>query len=110
MEKGYSLKDSSRLADLYATNNQAFVNIMMMEELGLVVGDEITAVKCGIATFVAYLVLGFLPSIPYIICLALSNNTAHPVIPVLIIGAIELFSLGFASARLIGSNPIKGGM
>lgn len=29
-EKGYSVQDSHRLADLIATNKQAFVNVMML--------------------------------------------------------------------------------
>jgi hypothetical protein len=33
------MEDADRLSDLYATNSQAFVNIMMLEELGLVVGQ-----------------------------------------------------------------------
>ncbi len=39
LAKGFNLEDSNRIADLYSTNKQAFVNIMMLEELGLVVED-----------------------------------------------------------------------
>ena len=37
LKKGFTIEDSNRIADLYATNSQAFVNIMMLEELGMVV-------------------------------------------------------------------------
>jgi hypothetical protein len=30
LAKGFNLEDSNRIADLYATNKQAFVNIMML--------------------------------------------------------------------------------
>ena len=33
------MDDCNRLTNLIATNHQAFVNIMMLEELGLVVVD-----------------------------------------------------------------------
>ena len=39
LDKGFTIDDCNRIADLIATNNQAFVNIMMLEELGLVVVD-----------------------------------------------------------------------
>ena len=55
-----------RIADLYATNSQAFVNIMMLEELGLVVDDS-NPLWNGIVTFISFVVFGFLPLIPYII-------------------------------------------
>ena len=39
LEKGYTKDDCNRIADLLATNTQAFVNVMMLEELKLVVVD-----------------------------------------------------------------------
>ena len=39
LEKGYTIDDCNRIADLLATNTQAFVNVMMLEELKLVVVD-----------------------------------------------------------------------
>lgn len=30
LKKGFNIEDSNRIADLYATNSQAFVNIMML--------------------------------------------------------------------------------
>ena len=30
LKKGFTIEDSNRVADLYATNSQAFVNIMML--------------------------------------------------------------------------------
>ena len=108
-EKGFSLDDASRIADLYATNNQAFVNIMMLEELGLVVEDPIVAFKCGVVTLVSFMVLGGLPIIPYIISSAIQKNEHQQVIPVIAIGVVELFSLGFAKAAMIGLNRFKSG-
>jgi len=40
---------------------------MMLEELGLVVIDEATALKCGIATFISFIFFGGIPAFPYII-------------------------------------------
>jgi hypothetical protein len=55
-----------RIADLYSTNSQAFVNIMMLEELGLVDSDS-SPFWNGVVTLGAFVLFGFLPLIPYVI-------------------------------------------
>ena len=82
---------------------------MMLEELGLVVEDPIVAFKCGIVTLVAFMVLGGLPIVPYIISSAISKSSDHQTVPVVCIGIVELFSLGFAKAAMIGLNKFKSG-
>ena len=109
-EKGFSIDDCARIADLIATNEQAFVNIMMLEELGLVVIDDILALKCGIATLLSFMVLGALPALPYFIVYGISRSNVPQTIPVIIIGVVELFSLGAAKAVMIGLSPLKSGM
>lgn len=74
LAKGFTIDDSNRIADLIATNNQAFVNIMMLEELGLVVQDDILALKCGVVTLISFMVLGALPAVPYIISYAIIGD------------------------------------
>ena len=109
-EKGFSIDDSARIADLLATNKQAFVNVMMLEELGLVVIDDILALKCGVATLISFIVLGALPAIPYFIVWGIEKNGTPQAIPVIIIGVVELFSLGAAKASMIGLSPVKSGL
>jgi len=61
---------------------------MMLEELGLVVIDDILALKCGIATLISFMVLGALPAIPYFIIWGIMKNPAPQMIPVIIIGVV----------------------
>lgn len=82
---------------------------MMLEELGMVVEDESVALKCGIVTLIAFMVLGGLPIIPYIISSAILGHSDQQPIPVICIGVVELFSLGFAKAAMIGLNKWKSG-
>jgi VIT1/CCC1 family predicted Fe2+/Mn2+ transporter len=110
VSKGFSLDDSNRIADLYATNSQAFVNIMMLEELGLVVIEEALALKCGVVTLISFMVLGALPALPYIISYGIIGSNDQQLIPVICIGAVELFSLGFAKAAMIGLDTWKSGV
>ena len=75
VEKGFTLDECNRMADLIATNKQAFVNIMMLEELGLVVIDEKLALKCGVVTLISFMVLGVFPALPYIIGYGIIKST-----------------------------------
>lgn len=82
---------------------------MMLEELGLVVEDEEVARKCGVVTFISFLVLGAIPALPYIISAGIIGSQDQQWIAVICIGVIELFSLGFAKAAMIGLNKWKSG-
>lgn len=57
------------------------------------------------------MICGFLPLIPYVIGYGIEKDdkTQYMLIS-LIIGAVELFSLGFAKAVLIGLKKIKAGL
>jgi VIT1/CCC1 family predicted Fe2+/Mn2+ transporter len=83
---------------------------MMLEELGMVVEDEIVARKCGIVTLIAFVVLGGIPALPYIISSGILKSEDQQVVAVICIGIVELFSLGFAKAAMIGLNVWKAGI
>ena len=83
---------------------------MMLEELGLVMIDDVMALKCGVATLISFIVLGSIPALPYFIVWGIQKNPAPQTIPVIIIGVVQLFSLGTAKALMIGLNPLKSGL
>lgn len=53
--------------------------------------------------------LGAIPALPYIISSGIINGSEQQWIAVVCIGIVELFSLGFAKAALIGLNKWKSG-
>lgn len=96
-----------RLADLFATNSQAFVNIMMLEELGLVVDDSNPMIN-GFVTFLAFIILGFLPLFPYVIGYGgKHDDNSQYLLASLLIGGFELVSLGLAKGFLLRLNVMK---
>ena len=56
------------------------------------------------------MVLGALPAMPYFIAYGIAKSNVPQTIPVIIIGVIELFSLGAMKASMIGLSPFKSGM
>jgi VIT1/CCC1 family predicted Fe2+/Mn2+ transporter len=56
------------------------------------------------------MVLGGIPALPYIISSGILKSEDQQVIAVICIGIVELFSLGFAKAAMIGLNVWKAGL
>lgn len=86
------------------------MNIMMLEELQLVVIDPVVAIKCGVMTFVSFLLFGILPVLPYIVTSGILKRQDQPWIPSICIGAAEFFGLGMVKAAIIGSNKWTSGL
>lgn len=96
-----------RLGNLYSTNRQAFANIMMLHELGLVVYDAYNPMINGLVNFIAFVTFGFMPLIPYFVSYYGRNDHESHYLWTMAIGAVELFILGFAKSTLIGMRMRK---
>ena len=70
----YSKEDAARVADLYATNEEAFANIMMLEELKLASQDPDSPKKNGLATGISFLIFGGIPALPYIVKMGIMKD------------------------------------
>lgn len=67
--KGFAIKDAQTLAALYAKNEKYWLSFMMNHELEIPnPGNENPFLTAG-ATFTAFLTLGFIPLVPYVITL-----------------------------------------
>ncbi len=73
------------------------------------VGNEEEAKKCGLVTFLSFIILGAIIALPYVFSWGILGLDSQQTTPVIAIGAIELFSLGFAKAAIIGLNKWKAG-
>ncbi|KAJ9435655.1 Vacuolar iron transporter 1 [Diplonema papillatum] len=67
-EKGFSREDSEKLVEIISKDNKLFVDIMMVEELGLAVDldDEMGPVKSAIVMFVSFVLFGMVPLLVYL--------------------------------------------
>jgi VIT1/CCC1 family predicted Fe2+/Mn2+ transporter len=72
----------------------------MLEELGLVVDDSNPMVN-GLITFIAFVVMGFIPLLPYVIGEGGLHRNQQYLLACLLIGALQLISLGLAKGFLL---------
>lgn len=63
--KGFTQKQAEELADIYATNEDYWVQFMMNDELELANPLKENPFLTGLATFSAFLFFGFIPLIPF---------------------------------------------
>lgn len=109
-KKGMAKEDAEEMMDILSKYKGAWVDVMMVEELGITPGDDSPA-KNAVVTFFAFLIAGLLPIIPYAIGHAahVEKNTTVPFALSLVVGAILLFCVGVLKSRLSGQNFIKSG-
>jgi vacuolar iron transporter family protein len=93
----YSKEESSRLAKLYSSSKENFINLMMMTELGLVV-EHVSAWQIGLVNFTSFLLAGVIPLLPYILTY---NSQSNVLIWSAIIGVLQLFALGYVKGVII---------
>lgn len=65
-KRGFSEEDAKIMSETISKSKRAWVEIMMVEELGLVDSDE-SPFKNGIVTFVSFVVFGIIPLLPFIV-------------------------------------------
>jgi len=66
MDKGISEKDAKTMVEILSKHKKAWVDIMMVEELGLVENDE-SPLKNSLVTFGSFAIFGFIPLLTYVV-------------------------------------------
>lgn len=71
-----------------------------MIELGLVV-NHVEAWQIGLVNFSSFFIAGLIPLIPYILTI---HSDADMLICAIIIGILQLFTIGYVKATIIGGD------
>lgn len=66
ISKGISKEDSEAITNIVSKYNKAWVDIMMVEELGIIENDD-APLKNALVTFFSFVIFGFVPVLGYII-------------------------------------------
>lgn len=108
--KGMSDEDAKAMTEILSRNKEAWVNVMMVEELGIMEENE-SPVKNGLVTFFSFVVFGIFPLIPFLIALAFDNPAPHTIFWfALAVTGVILFVLGAVKTKVTGANPLKSGI
>ncbi len=107
--RGMAASDAAAVVDIIAKDEQAWIDIMMIEELGIL-PDEDSPVKGAIATFASFGIFGFLPVLAYVVGLFIPGiDSLRFPLACLLTGA-TLFGLGALKTRITGRNWFSSGL
>lgn len=111
-KKGISTEDAKLVVHTLAKYKEAFIDIMMVEELNLMpVDDDDSPLTGGIVTFVSFMAFGVIPLLSYLVNLipglGMSPDTVFYASCVLTV--ITLFLLGAVKATFVGQQWWKSG-
>ncbi|MFH1174295.1 MAG: VIT1/CCC1 transporter family protein [archaeon] len=105
MRKGVSKKDAELAVKALSKNRDAFINIMMVEELGIIEEDT-SPVKNALVTFLSFAVFGFVPLFAFVFS---SLFPLHEFLAAIILTGATLFALGALRTNFTGRNWLLSG-
>lgn len=105
INKGLSKEDANKLVSIISKNKKAWIDVMMVEELGIIESEE-NPLKNAVATFLSFGIFGFIPLLAYVILPFVNLNIF---LLASILTAITLFALGALKVKITGKNWLKSG-
>ncbi len=107
--KGISADDARQMTDILARYSEAWVDTMMVEELGIVESDE-SPFRNAVATFVSFGVFGFIPLVAFVASAQGLDLQGHAFGTASAMTGAALFCLGALKVRITQRNWFKSGL
>lgn len=98
--KGFSGEDLERVVEVITSDRQRWVDTMLQEELGLPL-ESPSAWKAAWITFVAFVLVGLLPLIAFLVEYATPGSIQRPFLASTVMTAVAFFAVGAAKARFV---------
>jgi VIT1/CCC1 family predicted Fe2+/Mn2+ transporter len=105
MQKGFSEEDASTLASIYQKNESYWLDFMMNHELEIPDPTDDNPTRTGLATFLSFIVFGFIPLVPFILFATLPPHVVFQFSSAFALAALVL--LGILKWRIVGTKPLK---
>lgn len=109
MNRGMSAADANAVVDIIAKDEKAWIDTMMVEELGIIPSDE-SPLANAIATFISFALFGFIPIAAYVMALFVPSLAALRFTLACILTGATLFGLGALKTTITGTSWFKSGM
>lgn len=104
-KKGFRGKDLDRAVAIITSNREVWLDTMMKDELGIIIEEKDDPKKHGTATFLAFIVAGIFPLLPF-----LFPGLPNTFLASLLIGAATLFTVGALRTLITTVSWRRGGM
>jgi VIT1/CCC1 family predicted Fe2+/Mn2+ transporter len=98
--KGFEGRDLERVVEVITSDPELWTETMMREELGFP-STERDELRAALATFVAFLTIGFLPLLIYVYDLAVPGGVAAPFAWSAVMTGVAFFVVGALKSRFV---------
>jgi VIT1/CCC1 family predicted Fe2+/Mn2+ transporter len=109
VSKGMNEEDARTVVDIFARNKETWIDVMMIEELGIVESDE-SPVRNGIVTFFSFALFGLVPLLAYVAVQVVPLPSINTFAVACVLTAATLFALGALKVRITGRSWIASGL
>ena len=109
MRKGYSKKDATTIITTLFKKKDAFVDAMMVDELGIHQDDE-SPLRNALVTFASFVVFGFIPLFAFVGALAFGWFANSTFLVAAILTGVTMFTLGALKVKVTGQNWLRSGL
>lgn len=107
--KGFSGTELDRIVDVITSDPKVWVETMMMEEHGY--SRAVAApFRAAAATFVAFIIVGFIPLFAFVIELSSPEALANPFLWSSVMTAVAFFIVGALKSRFVVQKWWRGGI
>lgn len=107
--KGLPEEDATAIVEILSKHKDAWVDVMMVEELGIVEADE-SPLKNALVTFVSFGVFGFVPLVAYVLARFIPLLEQNTFLVACVLTGLTLFVLGAQKARVTKRSWIRSGV
>lgn len=107
--KGLSKADAQTIVEILARNKEAWVDVMMVEELGIL-GEEESPVWNALVTFFSFGLFGLVPLLAYVLVRLFPALEINTFAVASLFTAVTLFVLGALKVKVTGRNWLKSGL
>jgi vacuolar iron transporter family protein len=109
MEKGLTKEDAALITETISKNKKAWVDVMMVEELGIISESE-SPLKNALVTFFSFVVFGFIPILIYVLAKFIPGLQGNTFLIACGLTGLTLFALGALKVKITSKNWFLSGL
>ncbi len=107
--KGFSGEQLEQVVAVITADRDRWVDTMLQDEHGMSLSGA-SAVKAGSATFLAFILAGSLPLLPFLLNWGSAGLIAQPFLASAVLTLIAFFVIGVAKATQVSQSWYRGGL
>lgn len=107
--KGFSGKNLDYAVDTITSDKEQWVSTMLQEEHGLS-GDDRSALKGGVITFAAFIIIGFIPLLSFALVLFIPALRPNAFLLSVTLTGIALFAIGALKTLVVARPLVRSGL